>query len=58
MALTEYCGGSTRILVTDLTDLTGRLVTEVDDGAKGGLYSAALGDRTLTFGSVNGATRW
>jgi hypothetical protein len=55
VALTEYCGRTARIVVTDLT---GRLVTEVDPGPKGALYAMALGERTLTFGSVNGRARW
>ncbi len=55
VALTEYCGEATRIVVTDLR---GRLVTDVDAGPKGGLYSATLGERTLTFASVTGSTVW
>jgi hypothetical protein len=55
VALTETCGKVMRVVVTDLS---GRLVTDVDPGPKGALYGMALGARTLTFGSVNGATRW
>lgn len=55
VALTESCGPSLRVVVTDLS---GRLVTEVDPGPNGALYGMALGARVLTFGSVHGATRW
>jgi hypothetical protein len=55
VALTEDCGSASRVVVTDLS---GRLVTEVEPGPKGALYGMALGARTLTFGSVNGPTRW
>jgi hypothetical protein len=55
VALTEYCGPATRIVVTDLS---GRLVTEVDPGPHGALYGMALGARTLTFGSVTPSGQW
>jgi hypothetical protein len=56
LAVVEYCGETQHILVSDLS---GRLVTDLELGGGTSAYGLGLGDRALTFHGVsNGHSHW